>query len=358
MQQALNLDTPTRPRDAAWLHHRRSRVQAVAVDRRDVIRSRSQRILPLIAALMAGGALLTGPPVSARKAENPPPGRMVDVGGYRLHLNCWGYGQPTVVLEAGLGGNSLDWARVQPGVARLTRTCAYDRAGYGWSENGPLPRTSARLTEELDTLLDRGGITGPYVIVGHSFGGLIARHFASRYPQTVAGLVLVDASHEDQFGRHKADAKAMDIAPSRLFMRANRPVAPTNLPRHVLPLAHRLASTRSAYVALQGEIQSLLFSAQQLQHTSQLTDIPLVVISRGRREWPDTITGNRMEQLWEQLQQDFLTKVPNARVPPRRVIAPNSGHYIHLDEPEIVVIAVRQIVTRVRSKLGPAVPVI
>src|SRR5512134_561267 len=107
-------------------------------------------------------------------AKNPPPGRMVKVEEYRLHLNCTGEGSPTVILESGMNEFSLSWALVQPGVAKFTRVCSYDRAGLGWSEPGQAPRTSETIVRELHALLSAAGITGPLVLAGHSFGGMNA----------------------------------------------------------------------------------------------------------------------------------------------------------------------------------------
>jgi pimeloyl-ACP methyl ester carboxylesterase len=126
---------------------------------------------------------------------------LVDVGGHRLHLSCMGEGSPTVVLDAALGNMSAHWARVQQEVATTTRVCAYDRAGLGWSEPGPEPRDAAHITSELHTLLGTAGIPGPYVTVGHSFGGLYTQLYAARYPEQVAGVVLVESSHPQQFTR-------------------------------------------------------------------------------------------------------------------------------------------------------------
>src|SRR5690606_33293767 len=126
----------------------------------------------------------------------PPAGRMVDVGGYKLHLDCRGQGSPTVILDAGLGASSLDWALVQPELARTTQVCSYDRAGMGWSEAGPEPRSPARLADELHTLLQIAGAPGPYVLVGHSLAGKNLRLFAAAHPVDVAGMVLVDARSE------------------------------------------------------------------------------------------------------------------------------------------------------------------
>src|SRR5215218_93821 len=116
----------------------------------------------------------------------PPPGEMVDVGGYRLHINCVGHGSPTVVLDGGLGEFSAQWVRVQQEVSGTIRVCAYDRAGMGWSEMGPEPRDAKQITGELHTLLSKAGIESPYVLVGHSFGGLSMQTYATRYPDEVA----------------------------------------------------------------------------------------------------------------------------------------------------------------------------
>jgi pimeloyl-ACP methyl ester carboxylesterase len=129
-------------------------------------------------------------------AATPPPGRLVDIGGYRLHLWCTGNGAPAVVLDTGLGGSSAGWYVVQPEVARFTRVCSYDRAGMGYSDPGPSPRTARRIASELAKLLDRSGIGGPVVLVGASIAGFNVRVFASDHPELAAGLVLVDASHE------------------------------------------------------------------------------------------------------------------------------------------------------------------
>ena len=158
-------------------------------------------IVVLLIALLAFIGFLYQNIASAVDASRyPPPGKLIDVGGYRLHLYCTGTshsGSPTVILEAGGGGGSVGWSKIQPGVASFTRVCSYDRAGYGWSDNGPLPRTAGRIVTELHTLLTRAAVPGPYVLVGHSFGGLIVRLYAYRYPQQVAGLVLVDSISEE-----------------------------------------------------------------------------------------------------------------------------------------------------------------
>src|SRR5215204_4461492 len=156
---------------------------------------------PLLGFVVAGAIYQS---IATERAERayPPPGEMVDVGGYRLHINCVGQGSPTVLLDAGSGGFSAQWVRVQREVSETTRVCAYDRAGMGWSEMGPDPRDAQQITSELHTLLGKAGIEGPYVLVGHSYGGMYMQTYAARYPDEVAGVALVDSSTDpDQFSQ-------------------------------------------------------------------------------------------------------------------------------------------------------------
>jgi pimeloyl-ACP methyl ester carboxylesterase len=128
--------------------------------------------------------------------SRPPVGKLVDVGGHRLHIFPTGKGDPTVVLESGGASWSLDWYWVQTEVAKFTSVCSYDRAGFGWSDPGPKPRTSQQIVSELHELLTINGIKKPYILVGHSFGGHTVRLFAKDHPDEVAGIILLDARHE------------------------------------------------------------------------------------------------------------------------------------------------------------------
>ena len=136
----------------------------------------------IVVALALTGVAYQGIATMVDAHRYPPPGRLVDVGGYRLHVYCTGSGRPTVVLDALFPGTVSNWAWVQPQIARTTRVCAYDRAGLGWSDRGPGPRDARQHARELHTLLTRAQITGPYVLVGHSLGGLSVREFAEEYP--------------------------------------------------------------------------------------------------------------------------------------------------------------------------------
>src|SRR5215207_4893422 len=147
--------------------------------------------------LAAAGALYQAVATTIDRRSFAPPGRMLDVGGYQMHISCTGQGSPTVLLEAGAGTPSGVWAWVQPELTQQARVCAYDRAGLGWSEPGPHPRDAGSVAQELHTLLQRAGETGPFVLAGHSLGGQYALMFAQRYPEETAGLVLIDAQHPD-----------------------------------------------------------------------------------------------------------------------------------------------------------------
>src|ERR671917_85220 len=174
---------------------------------RRIMRRIRMPLLGLVVALLVlavAGAIYQAIATELAERAYPPPGEMVGVGGHRLHINCVGRGSPTVVSDAGSGGFSAQWVRVQREVSGTTRVCAYDRAGMGWSEMGPDPRDAERISGELHALLKGANVEGPYVLVGHSFGGLYARTYAARYPDEVAGVVLVDSSSPKQAGHQPA----------------------------------------------------------------------------------------------------------------------------------------------------------
>ncbi len=296
--------------------------------------------------LFAVGSLALAAEPSVSELESPP-GVMVEIGSHRLHVHCTGEGSPVVIFESGLGGTSLDWSRVQPAVSEFTRACSYDRAGYGWSDPGPRPRHAVRLAAELDRLLLSAGVPPPYVLVGHSFGGLTVRILAARREQTVAGLVLVDTVHERQFQHMKAVGVHTPTAPTgRRFVITNPGIVPEGLPESVKPLAQRLAAMPKAVRALYGELEWMRTSARQVGSIRRVPDAPVIVLSRGPRPGDTSLETARLDGAWLDLQHRLAGSMSNSAIQ----VVDDSGHHIHLDRPEQVVAAIRALVEAVRTE--------
>jgi pimeloyl-ACP methyl ester carboxylesterase len=272
-------------------------------------------------------------------AASPPPGRLVDVGGHRLHLWCMGSGSPAVVLENGLGGSSADWGFVQPAVAGLTRVCSYDHAGMGYSEPGPSPRTTRRIVDELARLLDRGGITGPLVLVGASLGGFTVRVFASEHPPRVAGLVLVDASHEDQEIDVPRIAPLMPLLAAAGVLRLSGMslgLDPASLAPPVRGFARATRFRTAGYRAAVDEFMHARESAADIRATRRKLDIPVVVVTGGRGS----------DAAWRALQADQVELSERGCL----VVAEQSGHVVAVDQPQVVVEAIRATVDAARGR--------
>jgi pimeloyl-ACP methyl ester carboxylesterase len=186
-----------------------------------------------LVALGLSGAIYQVIATEVDKRAYPPPGQLVDVGGYKLHIYCVGEGSPTVILDAVGGGSSAQWALVQPEIAATARICAYDRAGFGWSELGPEPRDAHQQVSELHTLLANTGIAGPYVLVGHSYGGRVTRVYAAQYPDEVVGMVLVDTGQLYQDPRYPPEVQA-EYAAEEQMIHTVRWLAPFGLARLLL----------------------------------------------------------------------------------------------------------------------------
>ncbi len=313
------------------------------------LRSRLPGWRPLVAVFLALCLLQVESGLAAENATHSSarPGRLVELGSHRLHIFCVGTGGPTVVIDSGLGGSSLEWIKVQRSLARHVRVCSYDRAGYGWSEPGPLPRTTSRIVDELFQLLKNANIAGPYVLVGHSFGGYTAQLFANRYPDETAGLVLVDSSHPEQFERFLAPPIRANLAPSgknRVMMLSPSPRMPEKLPDEVKPTVRVLNLRGETRRAMGHELLDFRLSARQVRAANALPNVPIVVLTRGKRVWPRTVRGQQMEQLWAQLQFELANRTRRAV----QIVAASSGHHIHLDQPALVAESVQMVVDRVR----------
>lgn len=264
------------------------------------------------------------------------PGQLVDVGTHKLHIHCVGSGAPTVLIDSGIGGFSLEWHTVQNEVGKYNRVCAYDRAGYGYSQIGPMPRTSDKISNELYTLLEKSGEQGPFLMVGHSFGGYNIRYFARQYPELVAGFVLVDASHPSQFDTlefKRTGYKPKPVKKHNIQIRMIRPVIAPNFPQEVKQQAFVLMQSPKAKTTLLNEMDYMEVSAHKLNaQMHERFNFPITVITRGKRVWPQNELGDQREERWFKLQAELT----NISTQARHVFAMNSGHVVHIDEPMLV----------------------
>jgi len=330
---------------------------------------------------------LFAPPASSGAQQStaapPPTGRLVNVDGHRMHLYCTGQGSPTVILQIGSGAFSFDWGLVQPEIAKFTRVCSYDRAGDAWSELGPQPRTLRQRVYELHTLLANAQISPPFVLVGHSGGGYIIRLYQAQYKSEVVGMVLAECGHEDSLAfingklvRERELSKGRTIPDVRTSMtESEKTIAPDVLKqiekvmqlfgKPVIDPPYDKLSPDVQQIRLwalarpehflaeenpfSGEELSAMY-AERLKTESPLGDLPLIVLHRevgGYKPIPGQITPEQVKQLeTERLahNQDLVRLSRNSA----HIIARNSTHDIHLDRPELVIDAIREVVEAAR----------
>jgi pimeloyl-ACP methyl ester carboxylesterase len=310
------------------------------------------------------------------------PGQLVSVDGFRLNLYCMGSGSPTVVFDSGWEDWAPAWSTVQPQITTWTRACSYDRAGAGFSDPGPMPRTSMRIAEELHTALHRAGIAGPYILVGHAFGGDNVRVFADRYLREVAGLVLVDADPNDLEPRTMQEEQHRGLQAILSQLRACRNVIADHKPlpalrsrpgqpQHTcsqqffrgLPEAAwspqlnakllEIAETKVAmYDAYLSEMDQMPVDEAYLQqHWRSLGSRPIRVLTSGNHgvghletKPADTPEHVNYEQKTTLAQARWLTLSTNAR----QIFARHSSEYIQFDEPETVINAIREVYDHAR----------
>lgn len=302
----------------------------------------------LIGALMVGCSLAMNP-----GSRLPAGGALVDVGGFKLHLFCQGTATgSTVILDAGNGETSLTWSLVQPEVAKFARVCAYDRAGYAWSEASPKPRSVPVMVDELHRLLKGADIQGSVVLVGHSLGGIIARQYAAKYPANVSGVVLLDSAHEAQFQRLPESVLKATVS-GLGQLKTLEGLIGLGLPgllSMLVPLETRLppavAQTERAFMltdprqvaATRGELEELMKG--NTPPVRKLGALPLVVVSRGQAEaGMDAASSAQTERIWTTLQLELTALSSHGR----RIVALGSGHGIQLDKPQVVIDAIREV---------------
>lgn len=283
----------------------------------------------------------------ADRKNHPAPGNLIDVGGFKMHIHCIGEGSPTVILETLSGGTSSYWGWVQPEVAQGTRVCVYDRAGRGWSEADPEPISLGRTVRNLHTLLTNARVEGPYVLVGHSIGGIYVRQFAADYPAEVVGMVLVDAAHPEQFERYPELAKGDElflriaalypytsrIGIHRLYFAAGGEFDFSDLTEPQRSELKALWSSTDYFLSQKAEgaaRESIYRDGQQL---GDLDNLPLLVVSAGQ----NTPVG------WADLQNDLASLSTNSM----HLRLPNATHVslaFHPNDAHEVSSAVLQIV--------------
>jgi pimeloyl-ACP methyl ester carboxylesterase len=304
------------------------------------------------------------------KSITPPPlGKMVNVGGHQLHFFMTGEGIPSVVFESGGASWSMDWHLVQTEVAKFTRACSYDRAGFGWSESGPKPRTSLQIATELHTLLESTGVEKPYILVGASFGGHAVRLFAKNYPDEVAGIILLDARHEaidskmpPAWKKMESTGKGMNQVMllvskagvlnllGRMMGEKAAPPNVSKLPAELRPTYLSVGFQTKYFQSNLDELEAIEESDRQVSASGSLGSVPLIVI---RHSIPDLFArmpadqAIKAEQVWQELQADLSKLSSNSQL----LVADKSGHGIQSDEPELVVAAIRQMVEAYRNKI-------
>jgi pimeloyl-ACP methyl ester carboxylesterase len=289
------------------------------------------------------------------RAVYPPPGQMVNLGTHNIHLYCVGTGSPTVIFESDLDQyGSLSWNSVQGEIGKYTRTCSYDRAGIIWSEPGPLPRDGETIASELGVVLDAAGEDGPYVLVGHAFGGAYVRIFAGQNPDDVCGMVLIESSHPEMLTRFSEygvvpEIPDRNIRPLILFL--SHLGSPGRYKGNVYDLPPEIYDPVQAFIP---ESSMTWFDEKvespntlvQAGHYEYLGDWPLIVLSTSRPSPSLGDLGQKLDDLWLEMQRELLSLSENSEI---RIY--EGGHYPQLQDPEVVIEAIQDVLERCEKTL-------
>lgn len=330
-------------------------------------------LIIVVAVLLAIGYIYQLRTTAADFAQVPPPGEHVDVGGYSLHINCTGDGAgPTVVVEAGAGDFSTSWTGIQREVEKSARICTYDRAGLGWSDVSPHPRTATQISEELHQLLINAKVEPPYILVGSSLGGMTIRMFAELYPDEVAGMVLVDSGHEDQLERLPPEyLKLYQQQQSyfsvlgfmsrfgilRLIGNSSKgadlvPPQTAKLPKDVQSVYMMMLSHPTYYDTTLAELHALPDISEEVRNTGLLGDIPLYILTADSFDEAavksiglgDDFPAAEIQQAFNEMQNEFEALSTNST----HIIVKDSTHAIMLDQPRAVIKAILDVVAMTR----------
>ena len=287
-------------------------------------------LIVIVAAATGASAIFNAVATRHFFVGHPVPGKFYAVDGYRMHLYCTGQGSPTVILDAGLGFDSLIWANIQPELSKATRVCSYDRAGFGWSDPRPDPRDADHIVAELHGLLSAAAIAGPIVLIGHSIAGLYIRDYAARYPANVAGLVFVDASTPLQDDRFPAEL-TKEASWFELFKL--KWISVLGIPRlmgqctngqGISGLAGQMVAEDqcrcSLVAAVEEESDAFRQSGNETIHTGPFGDLPILIFSQD----PDlpapelsAKTAKQVSMIWNEMQEDLKRLSTHSR----RIIA-------------------------------------
>jgi pimeloyl-ACP methyl ester carboxylesterase len=317
-------------------------------------------LLALAAVVIAGSSAFNA--VALYRFRHSPPGQTILVNGHAMRIDCSGSGSPVIVLDAGLGNNGLIWGRVQPALAKTTRVCSYDRAGFGWSEPLPPPRDADHIATELHELLAAAQVTGPIVLMGHSIAGIYMRDYATRYPENVAGLIFVDGSTPLQ-NRNPAFKAHFNPQPPSLFQALwKQAKSAAGIPRllgecsdslpgfdpHAAQLeAEDQCHDRSAAVA--AELESFDRSGEETVHTGPYGTLPILIFSQ------DPVRTAKVQTMdivaaWNQMQEDLKQLSTHSR----RIIAQGSTHYVQGDRADLIESEVPKFIEQIRgTEAGP-----
>jgi len=292
----------------------------------------------------------------------PQIGRSIDIGGRSLNIFCAGEGVPPLIFESA-GGPGYFWTHIQPEIAKLTTACWYDRAGEGWSDPGPYPRTSVAIATDLHTLLQRAQIPGPYVLVGWSFGGLNVRAYNGLYPQDVAGMVLVDSAHEDEPVRAPKFFLARTAPrylryPAYLLLKFFEwfgivRIAQPRPPQRVSSRQQMVRALRLQPKSIVNDISTGLQvpeSYRQAHELGRKTNVPLIVLTAGKPQpWGDPQMARQAaayQQVWVHEIQPQLVQLSSRG---QQIIVENSDHGIPDNAPDVVISAVQEIVRIIKA---------
>ena len=348
----------------AWLSVRR--VLSLRTKDYPAGRKRIERIVVSLVAIVA--VVLTASTgwnaIALYRFRKSPPGRIYLVNGHKMRMDCMGSGSPAIVLDAGLGNDGLIWGGVQPVLAKTTRVCSYDRAGFGWSDALPDPRDADHIAAELHGLLAAANISGPIVLMGHSISGIYIRAYATRYPANVAGLIFVDGSTPLQ-NRNPAFKAHESSSPFQWFgMLRNQAIFALGIPRVLgqcsqsLPgfdaPASKLQSEdlcRGAFTAIAAEVRSIDRSGEETVRTGPYGALPILIFSQDPAKTAADGQPTDIVNAWVSMQED-LKKLSTRS---RRIVARGSGHYVPLTRADLLEREVPLFLSQIRgAAAGPA----